>query len=140
VTGKPEVFLGEQRGNPEAFAHAMIDAGAGLVFASGPHTLRGLQWYHGHVIAYSLGNLAGQGTLSTAGPTLSLSALLTLKLGADGTFKSGRIVPLRLSSEGTPSYDPTDTAIAFLNTLSKEDFGASAVHLSPTGTIAPRTA
>ena len=140
VTGKPEVFLGEQRGNPEAFAHAMINAGAGLVFASGPHTLRGLQWYHGHVIAYSLGNLAGQGTLSTAGPTLSLSALLTLKLGADGAFKSGRVVPLRLSSEGTPSYDPADTAIAFLNTLSKEDFGASAVHLSPTGTIAPRTA
>ena len=59
VTGRPEVFLGEQRGNPEAFAHAMIDAGAGLVFASGPHVLRGLQWFHGHVIAYSLGNLVG---------------------------------------------------------------------------------
>ena len=67
VTGRPEVFLGEQRGNPQAFAHAMINAGASLVFASGPHTLRGLEWYHGHVIAYSLGNLAGQNTLNTRG-------------------------------------------------------------------------
>jgi hypothetical protein len=137
VTGRPEVFLGEQRGNPEAFAHAMINAGASMVFASGPHTLRGLQWFHGHLIAYSLGNLAGQDTLSTAGPTLSLSALLTLKLDVKGGFVSGRVVPLRLDDEGTPSYDPTDAAIRFLNTLSREDFGKSAVELGPTGTIQP---
>jgi len=48
-TTRPEVFLGEQRGSPEAFAHAMINAGASLVFASGPHILRGLEWFHGHV-------------------------------------------------------------------------------------------
>ena len=87
VTGRPEVFLGEQRGNPEAFAHAMIDAGASLVFASGPHTLRGLQWFHGHVIAYSLGNLAGQNTLNMTGPTLSLSALLTLEARCEGRVR-----------------------------------------------------
>jgi poly-gamma-glutamate capsule biosynthesis protein CapA/YwtB (metallophosphatase superfamily) len=138
VTGRPEVFLGEQRGNPEAFAHAMINAGASLVFASGPHTLRGLQWYHGHVIAYSLGNLAGQDTLNMSGPTMSLSALLTLKLAATGRFVGGRVVPLRMVSPGTPTYDPTNGAIRFLNTLSREDFGASAVRLGPTGTILPQ--
>jgi hypothetical protein len=138
VTGKPEVFLGEQRGNPEAFAHAMIDAGAGLVFASGPHTLRGLQWFHGHVIAYSLGNLAGQNTLNMTGPTLSLSALLTLRLDAKGGFLGGRVVPLRMAGIGTPGYDPTHGAIRFLNTLSREDFGANAVRLGPTGTILPQ--
>ena len=138
VTGRPEVFLGEQRGNPEAFAHAMIDAGASLVFASGPHTLRGLQWFHGHVIAYSLGNLAGQDTLNMTGPTLSLSALLTLKLDAKGGFIGGRIVPLRMTGIGTPGYDPTNGAIRLLNTLSREDFGANAVRLGPTGTILPR--
>jgi poly-gamma-glutamate capsule biosynthesis protein CapA/YwtB (metallophosphatase superfamily) len=138
VTGGPEVFLGEQRGNPLAFAHAMINAGASMVFASGPHTLRGLEWFHGHVVAYSLGNLAGQDTLSTAGPTLSLSALLTLKLDVKGAFLSGRVVPLRLSGEGTPSYDAAHAAIRFLNTLSREDFGSRAVKLGPTGTILPR--
>ena len=138
VTGRAEAFLGEQRGNPQAFAHAMINAGASLVFASGPHTLRGLEWFHGHVIAYSLGNLAGQDTLSTAGTTLSLSALLTLKLDAKGAFVSGRVVPLRLSGSGTPSYDSSRNAVPFLNMLSREDFGARPVRLGPTGTILPR--
>ncbi len=63
----PETFLGEQRGDPRAFAHAMIDAGASLVFASGPHTLRGMEWYHGHLIAYSLGNLAATAPLPPRG-------------------------------------------------------------------------
>ena len=138
VTGRPEVFLGEQRGNPEAFAHAMINAGAGLVFASGPHVLRGLQWFHGHVIAYSLGNLVGQNTLNMTGPTLSLSALLTLELDASGGFLSGRVVPLRMAGIGTPGYDPTHGAIKFLNLLSQEDFGPNAVRLGPTGTILPQ--
>ena len=138
VTGRPEVFLGEQRGNPEAFAHAMINAGAGLVFASGPHVLRGLQWFHGHVIAYSLGNLAGQNTLNMTGPTLSLSALLTLRLDAKGGLVGGRVVPLRMAGVGTPGYDPTNGAIRFLNMLSQEDFGESAVRLGPSGTILPQ--
>ena len=37
VSDREEHYLGERRGNPVAFAHAMIDAGADLVFASGPH-------------------------------------------------------------------------------------------------------
>ena len=41
VTGQEETYLGEDRGNPEAFAHMAIDAGASLVIASGPHVLRG---------------------------------------------------------------------------------------------------
>ena len=36
VTGQEEIYFGEDRGNPEAFAHAAIDAGADLVIASGP--------------------------------------------------------------------------------------------------------
>ena len=55
----------------------MIDAGASLVFASGPHTLRGIEWYHGHLIAYSLGNLAGKNTLSTEGTLVDQRAAAT---------------------------------------------------------------
>ena len=36
VPAGDETFLGEDRGNVRAFSHAMIDAGASLVFASGP--------------------------------------------------------------------------------------------------------
>ena len=58
VSGGSETYLGEPRGNPAAFAHAMIDAGADLGLASGPHVLRGMEWYRGRLVAYSLGNLA----------------------------------------------------------------------------------
>src|SRR5690242_1672519 len=34
VTGREEIYLGEDRGNPEAFAHMAIDAGASLVIRS----------------------------------------------------------------------------------------------------------
>jgi poly-gamma-glutamate capsule biosynthesis protein CapA/YwtB (metallophosphatase superfamily) len=131
-----ETFLGEQRGNPRAFAHAMINAGASLVFASGPHTLRGMEWYHGHLIAYSLGNLAANGTLATDG-TLDMSALLTLAMNAKGKLLKARIVPLRLAGEGTPEYDPTGQAIRFIRTLSDEDFNPPRLRIAANGTITP---
>jgi poly-gamma-glutamate capsule biosynthesis protein CapA/YwtB (metallophosphatase superfamily) len=132
----PESFLGEPRGDPRAFAHAMIDAGASLVFASGPHTLRGLEWYHRRLIAYSLGNLAGNDTLSTSG-SLSLSALLSLRLSGKGGLVSGRLVPLRLNEAGTPEYDPSGEAVSFVRTLSQQDFAGPKIRLSPDGTIYP---
>jgi hypothetical protein len=136
VPDGPEVFLGEQRGNPRAFAHAMIDAGAALVVASGPHTLRGVEWYHGHLIAYSLGNLAGSGTLAMGG-TLSLSALLSVRLSASGKLLSGRLVPVRLVGQGTPEYDSSDASVAFIRTLSSEDFRSSRLKISSSGTLTP---
>ena len=40
-----ETFLGENRGNSIAFTHAVVEAGADLVVGSGPHVLRGMEWY-----------------------------------------------------------------------------------------------
>ena len=81
VTGREENYLGEDRGNPEAFAHMAIDAGASLVIASGPHVLRGMQFYQGHLIAYSLGNFAGYGNFATGGD-LDISVILHVTLSA----------------------------------------------------------
>src|SRR4029078_3534790 len=39
------------------FAHAMIDAGADVVSASGPHVLRGVEIYKGKPILYGLRDL-----------------------------------------------------------------------------------
>ena len=63
-----EMFLGENRGNSIAFTHAVVDAGADLVIGSGPHVLRGMEWYRGHLIAYSLGNFAGYKVFALGGP------------------------------------------------------------------------
>jgi Bacterial capsule synthesis protein PGA_cap len=129
-----ETFLGEQRGDPRAFAHAMIDAGAALVLASGPHTLRGMEWYHGHLIVYSLGNLAGNNTLSTSG-TLSLSALLSVTLTSTGSLTAAKVIPLRLVGPGTPEYDPSGSAISMIRTLSDDDFTAPGIRIANDGTV-----
>jgi poly-gamma-glutamate capsule biosynthesis protein CapA/YwtB (metallophosphatase superfamily) len=136
VQGADEVYLGEPRGNARAFAHAMVDAGADLVFASGPHVLRGIEWYRGRVIAYSLGNLAGTHTLSTLG-SLGESALLRVTLDERGRFRAGALVPLRLVGTGTPAFDAQRASVTHVRALSREDFGDAAVRLTSSGRLAP---
>ena len=139
VANREEAYLDEDRGNPVAFAHGMVDAGADLVFASGPHVLRGMQWYRHRLIAYSLGNLATSHTLSTDG-ILAESALLRIELDAQGGLVAGSVIPLRLDSSGTPAVDRRRTSIGLIRSLSREDFPRSAVRLSATGALVLRNA
>ncbi len=130
-----EYFLGQDRGNSIAFTHGVIDAGADLVMGSGPHVLRGFQWYRGHLIAYSLGNFCGYDTLGLDAYT-SVSAILHVTLNASGQFVRGSVTPLRLVSPGVPQVDPDRTAVSYINSLSQEDFaGNGAVRLSAAGKI-----
>lgn len=129
-----ERFLGENRGSSRAFAHAVIRAGADLVVGSGPHVIRGVQWYHGRLIAYSLGNLAGWRTFATGG-TLSESALITVTLRADGSVARAHWTALKLESPGTPVVDPLGASRSLVARLSHEDFGASAARFAPNGAI-----
>jgi hypothetical protein len=134
VTGREEIYLGEDRGNPEAFAHMAIDAGASLVIASGPHVVRGLQFYRGHLIAYSLGNFAGYGNFSVHG-TMTMSAILKVKLSSSGRFERGRLYSLALSTQGRPSLG--GSAASFMAQLSAADFGHTAARIGSSGTISP---
>jgi hypothetical protein len=134
VTGSEETYVGEDRGNAKAFAHAAIDDGADLVIASGPHVLRGMEEYNGHLIAYSLGNFCGYKNFGTGG-TLSLSGILTVSLTGTGVFTGGHFTSLLLDGVGQPSVDPSGAAARFVNGLSSADFGASAVNILPSGQI-----
>jgi hypothetical protein len=134
VTGQEESYVGEDRGNPEAFAYAAIDDGADLVIASGPHVLRGMQEYNGHLIDYSLGNFAGYQTFATGGD-LGLSGILTVTLDSNGSLSSGRFTSLILSSVGEPAVDPSNAAAQFVNQLSSADFGSTAVSIGPLGQL-----
>jgi hypothetical protein len=129
-----EMFLGENRGNALAFSHAVVEAGADLVVGSGPHVLRGMEWYHGRLIAYSLGNFAGYKVFSLGGP-LSVSGILRVTLKGNGSFDSGTLVPTRMVGAGIPALDPAETAHGIVRTLSKEDFGARAVKVATNGTL-----
>jgi hypothetical protein len=130
-----EMFLGEDRGDPMRFARAVVDAGADLVIGHGPHVLRGMEWYRGRLIAYSLGNFAGYDVFSLGGP-LSISAILRVELRGSGSFESGMVVPTVLAGKGTPARDPSEAAHGTVRTLSREDFGARGVRISPVGIIA----
>lgn len=122
VTGHEETYLGEDRGNPERFAHMAVNVGADLVLGSGPHVLRGMQIYRHRLIAYSLGNFAGFHNFNTSG-VLSLSAILHVSLDAHGRFRSQRITSVRLAGAGRPRPDRQHAAAKLIARLSHSDFG-----------------
>jgi hypothetical protein len=116
-----EVFLGEDRGNVRAFAHAMVSAGADLVLGSGPHVIRGIERYKDRLIAYSLGNFAGWHNFGLGG-NLSLSGLLTVKLDKTGRIHGGRWLSLSVNQPGVPAVDGSSTSAHLVRTLSASDF------------------
>lgn len=134
VTGEEEIYLGEDRGNAEEFAHRAIGAGADLVLGSGPHVLRGMEIYRRRLIAYSLGNFSGFHNFTTEG-VLGESAVLHVTLAADGAFRAGRIASVRLIEEGRPAPDPEGAAASDIASLSREDFGASGIEVGRRGRI-----
>jgi hypothetical protein len=129
-----ETYLGESRGDPMLVAHALVESGADLVIGSGPHVLRGLEWYRGRLIAYSLGNFTGYHTLNTTGVS-GISAILSVDLDTTGRLRRGRLVPVRLVGTGTPVLDATRQAVALAARLGREDFGKRGVRLRPNGAI-----
>jgi capsule synthesis protein PGA_cap len=120
-----EHAFGEDRGNPRVFAHAAIDAGADLVVGSGPHVIRGVERYHGRLIAYSLGNFAGWHNFGMGG-RLSLSGVLRVDLAADGTPTDGTWISMRLTGPGIPVPDRSGASAKLAARLSRDDFGADA--------------
>jgi poly-gamma-glutamate capsule biosynthesis protein CapA/YwtB (metallophosphatase superfamily) len=131
-----EWFLGENRGNAVAFAHAVVRAGADLVVGSGPHVLRGMEWYHGRLIAYSLGNFVGYHTLNTSGVT-GVTGILQLTLARNAAWVAGELVPVTIAGDGIPRPDPDEAAHGLVRKLSKEDFGRRAMQVSRAGVLRP---
>lgn len=131
-----EHYAGEQRGDSRAFAHAAVDAGADLVVGHGPHVLRGLEWYRGRLVAYSLGNFSSYRNLALSGAS-GISGILQVSLDGDGGWLEGRLVPVRLVGDGTPQLDRDGRAIEAIRALSEADFGAHAVRVDRDGALNP---
>jgi len=126
-----EYYLGEDRGDARAFAHAAIDAGASIVLGSGPHVIRGVERYRGRLIAYSLGNFIGYHTLGDGG-VLSDSGILRVTLGARGRVLAGRWISIRLVA-GLPRPDPADASARLVAALSRADFPGHRFAIGPSG-------
>jgi hypothetical protein len=136
VTGHEEYYVGEDRGNPEKFAHMAIRHGASLVIASGPHVVRGMQFYRGHLIAYSLGNFANYKNFGSGG-ILSDSSILHVTLTGSGAFHSAHLYAVTLDAAGHPTMG--GGTVSLIRSLSRDDFGASRAHIGTHGAVHPPT-
>jgi hypothetical protein len=126
-----EHFLGEDRGDPRAFAHAAIDAGASLVLGSGPHVIRGVERYRGHPIAYSLGNFVGYHTLGGGG-LLSESGIFRVTLSDQGALLAARWISVHLY-DGLPHPERSNAAARLVAGLSRQDFPTRHFDIGPDG-------
>ncbi|WP_030489928.1 CapA family protein [Micromonospora chokoriensis] len=135
-----ELFLGENRGDPVKFSHAMIDAGADLIVGHGPHVLRGMEFYQGRLIAYSLGNFAGGGNSLSNDGRLGWGGVLKVSLKPDGTWAGGSFTSTYMNSTGKPTMDPDHRGLGLVAELSRADFPKSGARLDRQGKISPPTA
>ncbi len=129
-----ETYLGENRGNVAAFAHAAIDAGADVVYGHGPHVPRGAELYKGHIIFYSLGNFCTPYRMGLAGTT-GYAPLAEITIDGNGHFVEGRIHSFLQQRGRGPVADPSNKAARFIRQLSKEDFPSSTLQIGDDGTL-----
>ena len=81
-------------------AHAVIDAGADLVYASHPHCLQPIEEYNGGLILYSLGNWVFGGSTRPSDPDTAI-VQIRLKRDIDGsvTRDGFEVIPCCVSSD-----------------------------------------
>ncbi|MER7439249.1 CapA family protein [Micromonospora avicenniae] len=132
-----EMFLGENRGDPVKFAKAMIDAGADLIVGHGPHVLRGMEFYKGRLIAYSLGNFAGGGNSLSNNGRLGWGGVLKVSLRSDGSWAGGSFTSTYMNGAGKPTLDPDDRGLGLVKQLTRSDFPKTGARLDDAGKITP---
>lgn len=134
VPHKSETYVGENRGNVEAFAHAAIDAGADVVFGHGPHVPRAAELYRDHIIFYSLGNFCTPYRMGIVGAT-GLAPIAEVKIDRQGRFVGGKIHSLRQHKGIGPRFDSSHEAAKLIRKLSAEDFPKSPLVIADDGTL-----
>jgi hypothetical protein len=126
----------EPRGDLRAWARAVIDAGADAVVGHGPHVLRGIEFYRGKPIAYSLGNFLTYRGFNLAGP-LGQTGVLRLEAASDGRWERVRFAPMSQLPGSGPAPDSTGVVLELVRRLSQEDFGETAARVGENGEILP---
>jgi len=122
VTKATEYYIGENRGNVYAFAHAAIDSGADLVLGSGPHVIRGIEKYNDRFIAYSAGNFMTTEGMGSSG-ILGKAAIFNITTDQHGAFKNLSILSTTGQTKNAVSFDPTNEMMNKIIELTKQDFG-----------------
>ncbi|MBL7978150.1 MAG: CapA family protein [Bacteroidetes Order II. Incertae sedis bacterium] len=134
ITRKNELFVGENRGNPYAFARAVIDAGADVVFGHGPHVTRAVDLYKNRFIAYSLGNFATYGRFNLKGVS-GMAPIIKVFVNKKGEFLSARVFSIKQIGEGEPVPDPAQGALREIQTLTQQDIPEAPIQIGDDGII-----
>lgn len=116
-----EIFLNLNRGEVYKLSHALIDAGADVIFGHGPHVTRAMDVYKDRFIIYSLGNFCTYKRFNLSGPN-GMAPIIKLYTDREGKFLKGQITPVvQYDGVGTKK-DPYGRVIRRLQQLTKEDF------------------
>jgi len=121
ITRQSEIFYGENRSNVYEFAHAMIDAGADVIFGHGPHVTRAIEVYKNRFIAYSLGNFASYSRFNLDGPN-ALAPIVKVYTNSKGEFIKGKIIPFKQVKNVALMYDESKSVIYKIKDLTYMDF------------------
>jgi hypothetical protein len=126
----------EPRGDLRAWSRAVIDAGADAVVGHGPHVLRGVEYYRGKPIVYSLGNFLTYRGFNLAGP-LGLTGVLRLEAAPDGGWERVHFTPMAQQPGRGPAPGGAADVLDLMRRLSREDFGDTAARIAEDGEIRP---
>ncbi|MEM1326567.1 MAG: CapA family protein [Bacteroidota bacterium] len=134
VTRKTETYYGENRGNVHAFAHAVVDAGADVVFGHGPHVTRAAELYKDRFIIYSLGNFCTYGRFNLRG-VAGIAPLVKLEVTPKGEFVSGEAISVYQQKTHGPKIDSQHRAAKKLKELTDLDFPNGVLEISGEGKL-----
>lgn len=134
VPRKHEMYYGEDRGDVYEFSHALIDAGADIIFGHGPHVTRGIEVYKKRFISYSLGNFCTYKGINVAGIN-GLAPIVKVFTTPSGEFIYGQITPTVQTHTNGVQIDPAKSVIKIMKDLSKKDFPESEIQIDDHGLI-----
>lgn len=134
VPRKVEYAYGENRGDVYRFAHAMVDAGADVIFGHGPHVPRALELYNNRLIVYSLGNFCTTG-FGTSG-ALGMAPIVKVFINPEGEFLKGQITAAHQTSPfAGVKLDPNKRVIGLMQKLTAADFPETPLIITDEGKV-----
>jgi poly-gamma-glutamate capsule biosynthesis protein CapA/YwtB (metallophosphatase superfamily) len=134
VPRKTEYIYGENRGNVHKFSHAVIDAGADIVFGHGPHVTRAVEVYKDRFIAYSLGNFCTYGRFNLRGAT-GIAPIIKVNVNKKGVFQNAQITPIVQIRYKDVRIDKKKRAIKSIRKLTRADGFYHNISISKNGLI-----
>ncbi len=116
-----ENYNGEIRGDVYRFSHTAVDAGADIVFGSGPHVTRAIELYKNRLIAYSLGNFCTYRQFNLEG-SRGVAPIMKVFTDHNGAFLYAQAIAIRQPYPGFPILDTEQRAVKELQRLTQVDF------------------